>query len=156
MNQDVEALVIDASVAAKWHLRDEQDADKALLVLDEFVTGQIDLWAPEQIRCEVPAAITRAARGRTPRLTVADGQQAIVDFLDWGLATLDSAELVIAAYPLVHQHDCTLYDALYLALAEKLALPFITADAKLYGRVQRLPYVVWIGDYATSKKEAPP
>jgi len=54
----------------------------------------------------------------------------------------------MAAYPLVHQYDCALYDALYLALAQQLALPFVTADRRLYERIRHLSYAVWIGDYS--------
>jgi len=45
-------------------------------------------------------------------------------------------------------HGCALYDALYLALSQRLAIPFITADGKLYRMIRHLPYVVWIGDYS--------
>jgi hypothetical protein len=53
-----EALVVDASVAAKWHLQDEQDAERALVLFDRFVAGRVALWAPTHIRYEVPAVIT--------------------------------------------------------------------------------------------------
>jgi hypothetical protein len=38
-----EAIVVDASVAAKWYLEDEQDADRALLLLTRFTAGQVNL-----------------------------------------------------------------------------------------------------------------
>ena len=37
------ALVVDASVAAKWHLIDEPDADRASLMLRHFRDGRIAL-----------------------------------------------------------------------------------------------------------------
>lgn len=46
-----------------------------------------------------------------------------------------------------HRYGCALYDALYLALAQQLGLPFVTADAKLYRLIRARPEVVWIGDY---------
>jgi len=41
----------------------------------------------------------------------------------------------------------SLYDAIYLALAERVHRPFITADGKRYRLVQPLVETIWIGDY---------
>ncbi len=64
------------------------------------------------------------------------------------LVLYGSADLIPAAYALVHQHGIAFYDALYLALALQLDVPFITADRRLYQRIAQLPLVVWLGDYA--------
>ena len=147
MPQLAETLVVDASVAAKWHLTDEEYADKATLILTRFAQGQVELLAPDHIRYEVPSAITVATRGRKPRITQEQGKEAIEEFLALGLKTVSDGELILMAYLLVHQYGCALYDALYLALAQRLTLPFVTADHKLYQRVKHLPDVLWIGDY---------
>lgn len=147
MPQLAETLVVDASVAAKWHLTDEEYADKATLILTRFAQGQVELLAPDHIRYEVPSAITVATQGRKPRITQEQGKEAIEEFLALGLKTVSDEELILAAYLLVHQYGCALYDALYLALAQRLTFPLITADHKLYQRVKHLPYVLWIGDY---------
>ena len=65
--------VIDASVAAKWLLPDEPDADLAVAILTEFREGRTALVAPNQIRYEVPSAIRNAFR--TKRLTQQAGRQ---------------------------------------------------------------------------------
>jgi predicted nucleic acid-binding protein len=143
------ALVVDASVAVKWHLLDEEYTDEASLLLARFAQGQANLWVPDYIYCEVPAAITMATRGRQPRLTSGQGREAIAEFLALGLQVHESIDLVLKAYPLVHQYDCAFYDALYLALAQRLYLPLITADYRFYRRIRHLPDVLWIGDYTT-------
>lgn len=145
-----EALIVDASVAVKWHLADEDNADKAALLLARFAQGQADLLAPAQIRYEVPSAITIATRGQAPRLTQEQGAEAIEEFLSLGLTTIDMDELILAAYSLVSRHGCAFYDALYLALADATSLRFITADHTLYQRIRHLPHVIWIEDYAPS------
>lgn len=144
------ALVVDASVAAKWHLTDEQDADTAKLLLARFGAGEVDLVAPDQIRYEVCNAIAVATIGPTPRMTAEQGKEAVEEFLGLGLPTVADNELIAEAYPLVHQYGCAFYDALYVALAERLEIPFVTADRRLYERVRHLPYVIWIGDYAAN------
>ena len=107
-------IVVDASVAAKWHLVDEEGAEQALALLERFANGEIDLWAPDQIRYEVPSAITVATLGRTPRLPVRVGRQAIEHFLDLGINTVNDADLILVAFDFVHRHGCAIYDALYL------------------------------------------
>ena len=145
----IESYVVDASVAAKWHLTDEEHTEQARSLLPRFAQGQLELWAPEQIRYEVPSAITAATLGRRPRITQEQGREAIEEFLSLvslGLQTVASEELILGAYPLVHRHGCAYYDALYLALARSLDIPLLTADGKFYQRFRDLPKVVWIGD----------
>jgi len=143
-----EVLVIDASVATKWHLTGEEHTDKARLILRRFSQGEIRLLAPSHIRVEVPSAISAATLGRTARITPQQGQAAIEEFLSIELQTVESAELVLPAYSLVHQHRVSLYDALYLALAEQLGVPLVIADRSFYQRVRTLPTVLWLGDYS--------
>jgi hypothetical protein len=69
MEKTAEALVVDASVAAKWYLRDETDVEHADLLLTRFTTGELVLVAPEQIRYEIPATISVATLGARPRMT---------------------------------------------------------------------------------------
>lgn len=142
------ALVIDASVAVKWHLVEaEEDVDRAVAILQGFLKGDTELWAPEYICYEVPAAIARATRRTPPRLQPEAGREAIEEFLSLPLRTVNSADLLRAAYPLVHRYEIALYDALYVALAERLNIPFVLADQQLFERVGRLSGVQWLGDY---------
>ena len=75
------AFVVDASVAAKWHLTDEENTEQARSLLPRFGHGELELWAPEQIRYEVPSAITAATIGKRPRITQEQGREAIEEFL---------------------------------------------------------------------------
>lgn len=147
MEQTTEALVVDASVVAKWHLRDESDVDKADLLLARFVAGEVALVAPEQIRYEIPSTISVTTVGKTPRMSIEDGQAAIEKFLALGIQTFSTNALILSAYTLVHQRAIAFYDGLYLALSRQLGIPLITADNRLYQRIKSLPEVIWIGDY---------
>lgn len=146
-------LVVDASVATKWHLTDEEHSDVATLIIEDFARGRLDLIAPEHIRFEVPSAITTATLGRKPRITVEQGEEAIAEFLALGIRTVRDSELILAAYSLVHHYGCALYDALYLALAQRLGAEFITADSKLYRVIADIPNAVWIGDYGVTEEQ---
>lgn len=148
MTTGAEAFIVDASVAVKWQLTDEELADEAGLLLTRFSLGVTGLAAPFQIRYEVPSAITAATLGQRPRLTPEQGLRAIERFLAIDLHLYGNPDLIPAAYGLVHQHGIAFYDALYLALAQQLDVPFLTADRRLYQRIQQLPKVIWLGDYA--------
>lgn len=147
MAQASSALVVDASVAAKWHLADESDADIAARLLASFLRYQIVLLAPSQIRHEVPSSITAATWSTPPRLSVAEGEAAIAEFLAIDLVLTDDTALAVTAYRLVHQLGIAYYDALYIALAQRHGVSCITADRKLYHRIQQLPDVIWLADW---------
>ena len=139
-------LVVDASVAVKWHLRDEDlvaEADKAAV---KAVAGNLIPHAPDYIYVEVCAAIAFASTGNKPRISPAQAQLEIASFLTTPLRVTPSAELALDAFALVHRHGCAFYDALYLALANRLGISFITADHRLYQHIRRLPNVIWLGD----------
>jgi predicted nucleic acid-binding protein len=142
-----ELLVVDASVATKWHLPDEADADIALFLLDRFADGAVQLIAPQHIRAEVPSAITVATRGRQPRLTREQGDAAIDEFLALALPTVDDDPLVRTAAATAHAYGCAFYDGLYLALAQRLEVRFILADERFHRLIRHLPSVIWLGDY---------
>lgn len=141
-------FVVDASVAVKWHLQDEEYAAESALLLQQFARGQVDLLAPGHISYELASAVTVATLGQEPRLSLAQGQQAIEEFLELGITLVDDPRLILEAYPLVHQHGCALYDALYLALAQRLSIPLVHADRRLEQRIGHLPNMIWIGDYS--------
>lgn len=147
MVSPAETAVLDASVAAKWYLTDEQFVAESQVLLDRFGDGALGLIAPLHIQYEVPNAIMVAARRQPPRLSEAQAWTAIREFLDLGVPTVHDDALVWAATILASQHGCALYDGLYLALSDRLAQPLITADNKLYHLVGHLPNVIWIADY---------
>ena len=70
-----------------------------------------------------------------------------LEFLALELETLGDDDLVILAYEIAHEYDCAFYDALYLALAQEMGVPLITADGRLFRRVRAISTVLWIGDF---------
>lgn len=108
----VAALVLPSGVGVRALLRLVADADQ---------------HAPHFIDVEVIAGIrNRVIRGALPQV---EAEDAVADF----------AALSIRRYPLVPlqpriwelRHNLTPYDASYVALAEILGAPLLTADARL-------------------------
>jgi predicted nucleic acid-binding protein len=141
-----DAFVVDAPVAAKWQLLDEDHAEVALALLRGFADGEFDLLAPDHIRYEVANAITMATRRTPARLSVERAEAAIVAFLSLRLTTSNDNDLLNAAYAVAREYNCAYYDALYLALAQRTECPLVTADRRFYQRAGRSTSVVWIAD----------
>ena len=137
--------VIDASVALKWVLDDEQDIQQALALRDDFLRNRrIQLFAPSLYIYEVINGITSAIRRR--RLRDAEGRDLLRSLLE--------AEVVLSVpgidrmYKIALDFGLSAYDSSYVSLAEDLAADFLTADRQLYDAVRdKFPWVRWIGDY---------
>jgi predicted nucleic acid-binding protein len=118
-------IVIDANVAAKWYMP-ERGTEAAL----ELLTGPRRVYAPELIRLEVPAAITRRVRNGE---STAEEARSRCD--DWfrhlragAVSLLPEAELIDEAIGLSLNVRHSLQDCMYLAAARRLAAPLVTAD----------------------------
>jgi predicted nucleic acid-binding protein len=146
-------LVVDASVATKWHLQDEELVDEALGVLTAFASGELDLIAPAHILLEVPSAITVASLGRSPRISWDEGRAAIQEFLDLHLSILDEPALALTAFELTHEHGCAFYDAVYLAAAIRIGARLVVADRRFFTRVAGHPNIIWLGDFPSNSAE---
>ena len=147
MVSPADEAVLDASVAAKWYLTDEQFVAESRLLFERFIAGSLAFVAPLHIQYEIPNAIMVASRRQPPRLSEQEARIAIRDFIDLAIPTVHDEALVSAAMGLAYQHGCAFYDGMYVALSERLSRPLITADHKLYQIVGHLPNVIWIADY---------
>lgn len=151
-----ERLVADASVVAKFYLKDEDHADTAQRLLDDFEVGAVDLVGPEFLTYEVASALLGAVRRR--RLEAEVARRALNHFLTLGMQLVgaDPQSMVQEAYGLADGMSCGLYDALYLNVAVILGLPLVTADERFYRGVSpRTSALVWIGDYQSPAPPSP-
>lgn len=132
-------LVIDASVAVKWFVP-EENADKASAIL----TSHKKLIAPEIIRIEVAATFMRLLRMQC--FDHSDAETSInkwADALARQTITLDSTvdhfeEAIEISTTIGHQ----LQDCLYLAVARQYKAPLVTADEKLHKKSVTAGYEV--------------
>ena len=138
--------VVDASVVAKWYLKDEEFVGQADRLLDRYLDGTTTLTTPHFTRYELANAVTRAARDG--RVTQEEAGAALVDFSGLGLAQVaDNDGLLDASRRIAARFGVSFYDALYLALAEELQAGLITADIPLFNRVSdEMPFVALLPD----------
>ena len=123
----VPACVVDASVLAKLFLP-EQDAEiaAALMPTDD---GRRLRAAPDLAYLECANILWKWVR--RGRLSAAEAAQGVRDLHALPLQTWRAKDLLDAALSLAVRFDVSVYDAAYLALADLLALPLVTADEAL-------------------------
>jgi predicted nucleic acid-binding protein len=128
-------IVIDASVLVKWYVR-EVHSDKALVLRDKHINGELELAAPVLISYE-----TLNALKYTGLFSNKEIKQIAASIQNYGISLHGlegkTTELTLDA---VEKNDITVYDGAYLGLAMNLGAEFITADQKLIDRLK--------GDYA--------
>ena len=124
--------MVDASVCAKWYL-DEEYSDRARLLRDEFVKGQIAITVPSLLFYETLNALRHSRAFDEKELPVAADSLSKYGFEVWeprGEVYREAARLSLA-------QDITVYDAAYVALSEHLRALFYTVDKKLLDRFPR-------------------
>ena len=136
--------MVDASVAFKWLIPDsaEDDVPAAKALLVEHMEGRTKIIIPPLLYYEV-GNILLFGRSRPPIEQAAD---ALVDLFSIPFEVvppvLVSADTTLR---LASLHRLSYYDATYLALAEMLDCPLITADRHLAQRVRNTRHVRLLG-----------
>jgi len=127
-------IVVDASVAVKW-LVSEQDEDAA----EELLRTQAQVAGPALLRVEVTAAIARKARFGEIQAAQAEAAielwRSMLDRADIDLIAEDPDLPLALKLSLELNHP--LQDCVYLALAERLDAPLVTADEKFAAKVRK-------------------
>jgi predicted nucleic acid-binding protein len=138
---------VDASVAAKRYLDDEEHLHEARQVLRVFAGDRIALIAPDHIRYEIANTLLVAAR--RSRLSELVARTGLFSFLNLRIPTVGDDRLLFSAYDLASTFGCALYDGLYLALAESTDCSLLHADDRLHNTLGgRFPWELWIEDFA--------
>ncbi len=141
-------IVIDASVALKWWLRDEDATAEADEIQVGLLGGNLKLIAPTLLDYEIVNTLKVAVIRN--RITEAYALTAIAELTSYEIERHDIRALQQSAFQLACQHQRSVYDAAYLALAHALSLDFYTGDKRLFNAVSRVfNWVKWIGDYRT-------
>jgi predicted nucleic acid-binding protein len=139
-------VVVDASLAVKWVLRERHSAE-AYALLEEWRAQQLQIVAPVVLASEVANALyKRVVRGDISLV------KALRDFTDLHRSgpQLQGDEWMYArAMEMARMFGRpAAYDAQYLALAEREGCELWTADERLWNAVKgTLSYVRWIGEY---------
>ena len=117
------ALVVDASVAVKWLIVEEDSLDARGLLDDE------ELHAPRLLVSEVANAVWRKVR--LDQVDRAAAGQLVATMPDMPVRWHADETICADAIRLAITHDRPVYDLMYLALAQRLGARVVTADQRL-------------------------
>jgi len=133
--------VVDASVAVKWVVEEEHSAEAVRLLQCET------RHAPTHWQAEAASVLWSKVFKR--ELSAEDAGERMRVLLRAPVLTADIADLLPRAFRIAVAQSVTIYDSLYVALAENLTVPLVTADRKLIQRLAgALPasQLLWVGD----------
>lgn len=129
-----EHLVLDCSVAAKWYLQEEEDADLAEQFMMKHLRGDLELHGPELLKFDLANTLTKAQRGQRTRRLPTDSREAFKHFPSLGIrfhSFSDSTLENIIVFS--NQFHRSFYDSCYLWLAQELDGVWLTAEKKFQG-----------------------
>ena len=138
-------IVIDASVALKWYLPDEEEEDRALHLLEDHASDRVLLLAPALLEFEVANGLVMAKR--RGRVGDDDARKAMDGFRDLGIGLYPLSPLLSKVLILCERCHVSAYDAAYVALADDLKIHLVTADRRLFDSTRKLRFVKWIGEF---------
>jgi predicted nucleic acid-binding protein len=121
--------VIDAGVVVKWFIP-EIDSAQAHQLLERYLQGVDTLVAPDLLIAECGNVFWR--RCRQGDITPDEATESLADLLALNIPLVPARSLVQSALQLALQHQRTVYDALYLTLAQERNCALITADEQLF------------------------
>ena len=121
--------VVDASVGIKLFLAEtlSEQAHALFAHLADPLPAQ--LWVPDLFFVECSNILWKYVRrfGYPPKAAVQD----VADLVRLPLQTVPTVALVESALKIALEHGLTAYDASYVALADRLGLPLVSADERL-------------------------
>jgi predicted nucleic acid-binding protein len=119
-------IVLDASVVIKWFLQ-ESDSEKALQFKEELLRGKVDIIVPDLVLYEI-LNVLRFKSG----VTEAAVKTILPAFFDLGVEIITpSQRLLEETLHLSFVTELSVYDCVYLALANELGAKLVTADKRL-------------------------
>ena len=117
------ALVVDASVAVKWLVVEEDSADARGLLDDE------ELHAPRLLVSEIANAVWRKVR--LDQVDRGAAGQLLATMSDVPVRWHADETICADAIRLAIAYDRPVYDLMYVALAQRLGASVVTADRRL-------------------------
>jgi len=127
-------LVVDASVAMKWVLKEEY-AEQALMLVDD--RKSYNFSAPDLIETETANALWKHVKAGEMTVEIAKNLHEII-FAENIISLHPARPLIPRALEIADaiKHN-TVYDCLYMALAETLNCDVITADKEFIKRAEK-------------------
>lgn len=129
-------FVVETSVAIKWYLPEAHQAEAQRLLDPAY-----DRHAPDFAHAELGSVLVKKVR--RGEITADEARRYLGQLASAPLMTHGGLPLRPAAFEVALRVGCSFYDGLFLALAMQLGGRMVTADDKLYKKVQGGPFDTW-------------
>lgn len=141
-------LVLDSGILLASVLVDEPLTRQAKAALSAWEKASVSFLAPRLFRYEAAAVLRRSVYQK--RIDGEQGRSLLKDLLTYPIDFVDDDALLLSAYDIATRlHLPRAYDSQYLALAERLACDFWTADETLYNSIHsQFGHIRWLGQRA--------
>ena len=145
MSDEPALYVVDASVAIKLFVV-EPLSERADALFDQLAAEPpAQLYVPDLLFVECANILWKHVRRFG--YPAEHARQDVAALRALALRAVSTADLIDEALPLALAYDITAYDACYVALAQLIGAPLITADEALVRKLAGSPYDVrWLGD----------
>ena len=124
----MKTYIVDASVAIKWFVEEEL-RDRAVSFFDGVKKGKIKAVVPTLFFTEMSNICWKKSLKKD--LTYHQASEILKDIRQMPLKRYEDYELFDVAFGNALQFGITVYDAMYVSLAEIYAVPLVTADDAL-------------------------
>lgn len=134
-------LVVDASVVVDWVAPDADPGSPSVAALDVLAERDEELIAPGLLTMETSNALLTGIRRGRWNGNDADRARALLSELLVRIVTEERD--VVRAWELSRRYDNhPVYDMVYVALAERIGSPLLTADSGLRSRLVGIDWVL--------------
>lgn len=139
--------VVDANVALLLVLKQDLTQHAFTLFDGFFADEPRQIHVPDVFFGELINVLVLQTRLGKSKLPIEHARAGLIYLNSLSYNVVATQTFAAYALELAVQHRLNGYDAIYVALAEKLKLPLVTADRKLVNAMQGLLYDIrWLGD----------
>ena len=138
-------VVLDASVAVKWFLDDEEFVSEARALFEALRADRVSLCAPATLHAEFGHAMRGAFLDKRVRHALL--LDACNTMASSPLEIVEVAGLTTAAMQLALKHAGSFYDAIYVALAIREDVQVVTSDRSMCNAFAKLNRCTHIADF---------
>ena len=135
--------VLDASVALKWLVPDEDLTEEAFRLRERYATGEIVFIVPDIFWAEIGNSLWKGMRQL--RWSAETAESAARSLAEQAFPTASSKSLFRLALDLAIKQERSLNDSLYVALALQHSSQLVTADERLANALAARFPVKWLG-----------
>ncbi|MBM3119305.1 MAG: type II toxin-antitoxin system VapC family toxin [Chloroflexi bacterium] len=130
-------VVVDASLALRWVLKDEKEPSADAL-LQQWIVSSIEILVPPLFLAEITNALYLSFKRK--RLTLDEAGLALRSILELGIQVAEPPRLYLQSLQVAAEYSLTnAYDAQYVALAQIEDCQLWTADERLVSNIQPSP-----------------